>query len=333
VKEEDIVSGCSETEPTSGPTRRDFLKRAASVAAASAFSLPAVSAEPAAMLPTVALGASRVTRFIVGSNPIYGYSHFNRQYDLHMMEWFTDERLVQFLLACERAGINTWQASYNETMPEQFPKIRGAGCTIQWICLAASWHLDPKLPRTIDAVVEGTIKCADAAAKLKPVGIAFHGWATDMLWREGKLDRIKEFVDHVRDLGIAAGISTHNPVILDELEAKGWNNDFYMASFHYLSRRPDDWRRDIGVLPVGETYLADDPPKMCEAVRRARKPCLVYKVLAAGRKCASPQEVRAAFEFAYKNIKPSDATIIGLYPRFYPDQIAEDLRMVREILA
>lgn len=333
MKQKDIVRGCSEAEPRSGPTRRDFLRTAAGAAAASAISLPVARAEEPATLPTVALGSNRVTRFIVGSNPIYGYSHFNRQYDLHMMEWFTDQRLVQFLLDCEQAGINTWQASYNEQMPEQFPKIREAGCKIQWICLAASWHLDPKLPRTINAVVEGTLRCADAAAKLKPVGIAFHGWATDMLWREGKLDRIKEFVDHVRDLGIAAGISTHNPVILDALEAKGWNNDFYMASFHYLSRRPDDWQRDIGVLPVGETYIASDPPKMCDAVRRAKKPCLVYKVLAAGRKCGSPQDVRAAFEFAYKNIKPSDAAIIGLYPKFYPDQIAEDLRMVREILA
>ncbi len=59
------------------------------------------------------LGSHRVTRLIVGSNPIYGYSHFNKQYDQHMLEWFTDERIVKLLLDCEKAGINTWQASFN----------------------------------------------------------------------------------------------------------------------------------------------------------------------------------------------------------------------------
>lgn len=323
----------SDLVPAWETTRREFLK-GATAATAGALSLPGgKAAEAQPTLPTVALGAHRVTRMIVGSNPVYGYSHFNRQYDLHMMEWFTDERIVEFLRDCERAGINTWQASYNENMAGQFPKIRGGGVKIQWICLAASWHLDPKLPRTIDAVVDGTIKCAQAAAKLKPIGIAFHGWATDMLYRDGKLDRIKEFVDAVHDLGIAAGISTHNPVILDALEAKGWSNEFYMASLHYLSRRPEDWKRDFGAAPLGEAYFASDPPKMCDAVRRVKKPTLVYKVLAAGRQCGSPKEVRAAFEFAYQNIKPIDATIIGLYPRFYPEQIAEDTKMVRAILA
>jgi hypothetical protein len=55
-------------------------------------------------------------------------------------------------------------------------------------------------------------------------------------------------------------------------------------------------------------------------------------VLAAGRKCGSPDEIRSAFEFAFKNIKPIDACVIGLYPRF-ADQISEDTRMVHKFLA
>ena len=72
---------------------------------------------------------------------------------------------------------------------------------------------------------------------------------------------------------------------------------------------------------------------LCTApVRRAEKPTLVYKVLSAGRKCGSEEEKRKAIEWAYKNIKPTDATTIGLYPR-YSDQVSETTKMVREILA
>jgi len=57
-------------------SRRDFLKGATTVAAG--LVVPrALQAEPADLLPTVMIGSHRVTRLIVGSNPIYGYSHFN----------------------------------------------------------------------------------------------------------------------------------------------------------------------------------------------------------------------------------------------------------------
>jgi len=38
-----------------------------------------------------------------------------------------------------------------------------------------------------------------------------------------------------------------------------------------------------------------------------------------------------SFEFAYQNIKPIDAAIVGMYPR-YSDQITEDKRIVSEVL-
>jgi len=312
-------------------SRRDFLKSATTVAAG-LVAPKALEAGTADLLPTVMLGSHRVTRLIVGSNPIYGYSHFNKLYDQHMLEWFTDERIVKLLLDCEKAGINTWQASFNYNMQRQFPKIRGAGCKIQFICLVASWHYDEKMGRTPEAVLDGTIKCAQAAAEFKPIGVAFHGGATDILYRAGKIDLLKTYIDAVHDLGILAGISTHNPKILETLHEKGFANDFYMTGLHYLTRHPEDWIKEIGTLPLGDGFIASDPPKMAEAVRKVNKPALVYKVLAAGRKCGSEEQKRQAIEWAYKNIKPTDATIIGLYPR-YSDQVTETTKMVREVLA
>ena len=175
--------------------------------------------------------------------------------------------------------------------------------------------------RTPEEVLDGTIKCAQAAAEFKPIGIAFHGGATDILYRAGKIDLLKTYIDSVHDLGILAGISTHNPKILETLHEKGFANDFYMTGLHYLTRHPEDWMREIGTLPLDDGLIASDPPKMAEAIRKVDKPALVYKVLAAGRKCESEEQKRKAIEWAFKNIKPTDATIIGLYPR-YSDQVS-----------
>jgi hypothetical protein len=312
-------------------SRRDFLKGATTVAA-SLLAPGALRAEPQELLPQVNLGSHRVSRLIVGSNPMFGYSHVNRQYDMHMREWYTDERIVGVLQDCEKAGINTWQASFNWDMKRIFPKLRGAGCNIQFICLVASWHFDEKMGRTPEEVLDGTIKCAQAAMEFKPIGIAFHGGATDLLFRAGKIDLLKTYVDKVHDMGAAAGISTHNPKILATLHEKGFANEFYMAGLHYLSRHPEDWIAEIGTVPVDEGWIASDPPKMSAAVRQVDKPALVYKVLSAGRKCSSEDQKRKAIAWAYQNIKPIDATIIGIYPR-YSNQVAETTQMVREALS
>jgi len=312
-------------------SRRDFLKGATTVAAG--LMMPGtLAAQHTESLPSINLGSHRVSRLIVGSNPIYGYSHFNYILDRLMREYFTDERIVKLMLDCEKHGINTWQASFNYDMKRQFPKIRGAGCNIQFICLAASWHYDQKMGRTPEEVLDGSIKCAQAAMEFKPIGIAFHGGATDILFRAGKIDLIKTYIDRVHEMGTLAGISTHNPRILETLHEKGFANDFYMAGLQYLTRRPEEWMKEIGAHPLDEGWIDSDPPRMAAAVRRVDKPTLVYKVLAAGRKCRSEAQKRQAIEWAYKNIKPIDATIIGLFPRF-SDQVTETARMVHEVLA
>jgi hypothetical protein len=71
---------------------------------------------------------------------------------------------------------------------------------------------------------------------------------------------------------------------------------------------------------------------MLDAIRKAKKPCLAFKILAAGRTVDSPQQVKERMAVALNGIKPGDAMIIGLYQR-YNDQIGQTAQFVREILA
>lgn len=323
--------------PTASPlnpcdaSRRDFLKSATSVAAGIVVA-PLGKSPDSGLLPTVPLGSHRVSRLIVGSNPIRGYSHFNRQYSQHMVEWYTDKRAVQVLLDCQKAGINTFQSSYYQPrVLRHLDLLRQGGSTLQWICLTSPGDVVPQVKEeTPEWILAGQMKCAETTAKLKPIAMVHHGSDTDFQWRAGKIDLLKTYVNKVHDLGFAAGISVHNPVALEAIESKGWPVDFYMTAFYYLTRQPEDFKKEIGVVPVGETYLSEDPSRMCEVIRKVSKTCLAYKILAAGRKCDSPQDVRKAFEWAFENIKPTDAVIVGMYPR-YSDQISENTGTVRDI--
>ena len=117
----------------SAPSRRDFLHQTAGIAAAIATMTPSVQAtdQPASsssMLPTIQLGSHRVTRLIIGGNPVYGYSHFNKHFDHHMTAWHTPERVVELLKRCEECGLNTFQNSYSEPLPGlQDPGRRASG--------------------------------------------------------------------------------------------------------------------------------------------------------------------------------------------------------------
>ena len=83
-------------------------------------------------------------------------------------------------------------------------------------------------------------------------------------------------------------------------------------------------------LPLGEIYLPSDPPRMFKEIKAAKKPCLAYKVLAAGRRVGTPAEIRGAFETALNNIKPTDAMIVGMYQQF-GDQVGDNAALVREL--
>ncbi len=312
------------------PTRREFLKGATAVAAGLMATPLTTSAAPPP-LPTAQFGSHTVTRLIAGGNPLFGYSHFNRLLDDLMREYFTDEQVVKFMLACEKAGINTWQSNYRDAARRQFPMIREAGCKMKWICLADPWDVSGKANEPKE-LIAGAMKCASVASKVKPIGIAHHGVATDRHWASGSLDLIKDYISYVHDLGFPAGVSTHNPAVIEAIESKGWPVDFYMACFYRVTRPDEDFVKEIGMPPVGETYLHGDPARMTKVVRQTNKLCLGFKILAAGRKCESPQEVHAAFDFAFKNIKPTDAVIVGMFPKF-SDQISENVQHVRDVTA
>jgi hypothetical protein len=285
--------------------------------------------EASNLLPTVPLGPRRVTRLIAGGNPLFGYSHFSWLLDRPMREYFTDQRVVQFMLDCEKAGINTWQSNYPKPLERQLPLIREAGCKLQWIALADTGDVGA-YSEAADAIMAGARKCVERAAKEKPIAIAIRGIETDQLWKDGKIDLLRDFINHVHDVGLPAGVSAHNPAAIEALESKGWPIDFYMTCFYRVTRSLEEFQKEIGVLPVGETYLGSDPERMCRVVRQAKPPCLGFKILAAGRRCDPPEQVRQAFEFAFKNLKPSDAVIVGMFPKF-TNQIAENAGIVRQI--
>src|SRR5205809_5160197 len=115
-------------------SRRSFLRSAAGLAALTPAAARAASSS-APTLPTVKFGKTEITRLIIGSNPFYGYSHFNRILDQTMREWYTQDRRMEVLQSCERHGINIWQVHYDPQLPEDLKRYRAEGGRMQMVLL------------------------------------------------------------------------------------------------------------------------------------------------------------------------------------------------------
>lgn len=303
---------------TGGLRRRSFLKTACGTAAGLAFADLSASGSSlngsvkksdngADAMPKITVGGRVISRLVLGANPVWGYGHRGRLLDRFMVEYYTDDKIIETLFKCEKAGINTWQTNFPKRFPSVWRRYRDKGGKMNLIILYD--------------LRETTIK---EAASYEPMAIVHHGGVTDHYWKRGEFGKVKDFVAEVKDTGILAGISSHNPDIIDYISEEDWDNDLFMTCLYHITRTPDEWKKLTGFKPQHEMYPDNEPGEMCAAVRRSRKPCLAFKILAAGRVCNRKKQVEDAFRFAFQNIKPSDGVIVGMIPKF-TDQIGEDI--------
>lgn len=261
---------------------------------------------------TVQIGRVSVGRFIVGHNPLCANSHISKAVDAEMKEYFTDENVVALYRGAEELGVRTFMIRGDYRMLDWVELYRRAGGKMNTVAQTASEMHD----------VFSNIRVLAAAGI---AAIYHHGTQTDKFWREGRIDDCLDYLKCMRDCGVAVGLGTHQPEIVDHAQQRHWDVDFYVASFYNISRVPRESSVITGRKAYDEEkYLAEDREAMCRVIRGVDKPVLAIKILAAGRNCDTQEHVREAFRYAYANIKPTDAVVVGLFPK-YIAQAALDL--------
>jgi hypothetical protein len=299
----------------SSQDRRDFLAKMGTLSAALAGGLLAESDWAAAAagppLPQIQFGRYSISRLICGSNPFNGGSHLSTFVNREMRAYYTPEQLLKTLRHCQEVGINCWQISGPQNI-EAYRQLVDEGGQMHAISLGKD---AAELP---------------ALARGGCIGVAHHGEFTDKLFKDNRLEEVHDFVKRVRDAGMLTGVSTHMPAVVNAIESQGWDLDYYMTCVYQRHRTAEELQQLLGQtpLPVGEVYLAQDPPRMFKALQQTKRPCLAFKILAAGRLCDRTTLIEQAFRETLAAIKPSDAVIVGIYDR-YTDQPKEDAAYVR----
>ena len=271
-----------------------------------------------AMLPTFVLGEKRITGLVCGGNPFSGFSHFSEELGWEMVRYYTMPRLQETLEECWRNGINTVQTRGDRLMMRMILEHREGGGMLQWIAQTASEFSD----------IRANIR---EIAEYEPIAIYHHGTHVDNCWHEGSIDEVADVVRVIKDHGLPAGIGSHIPEVIEYAEEKGWETDFYMACFYNLARQYKSAPAVDRQAYEHEAFPNSDRARMAAVLRSVRKPCLGFKILAASRNCGTPEDLCAAFRFAYESLKPTDGVVVGMFQK-HKNQVAENAQIARELL-
>jgi hypothetical protein len=261
-------------------------------------------------LPRIKFGKYSLSRLICGTNPFNAGSHLSVFVNRQMRRYYTQEQVLKTLRRCLEVGINCWQAGGKNY--ELYRRIIDEGGKMHYISINSN-------PKEIEPI-----------ARAGGIGIAHHGETTDNLFKAGKLDKIHDFLKRVRDAGLMVGVSTHMPTVIEAVEEKGWDVDYYMACVYERHRSEAELKKLLGHVPIPlrEVYLQEDPPRMFKVIRQTKRPCLAFKILAAGRLSERKAWVERAFRETFQSIKENDAVIVGIYDE-YSDQPGEDAEYTR----
>lgn len=295
---------------TPDPTRREFI----GAAVATGVALSGLAAEPEP-LPHVTICGHTIPRMILGCNQMNGCSHMCRNMSQAMTDWFTAERITSYLQDCGRYGLDVWLTFTDPRAVTAMRAMQDHGTPIRPFFLAAL-NADGALSRDL--------------LQYQPLWLVHHGNLTDDLFRAGQQQKVHDFVKKVHDeLGIPAGISAHNPDCIKYAEDHGWEADLYQCCLYYLTRPHQELRAKLGGAPLGESFLDTDRDHMLSVIRQVNKPCLAFKILAAGRLCDSDAQIEEAFQHTLTGIKPGDAIIVGMWPKF-KDELSQNVALLRK---
>ncbi|MHC4874804.1 MAG: hypothetical protein ACYTFY_23405, partial [Planctomycetota bacterium] len=157
---------------------------------------------------------------------------------------------------------------------------------LKWIT-----QLNCKEKDKFEAAVKNAIDIGTSA-------IYLHGGFSDHLYEDKDEEHLKFCCDVIRSHNIPVGTAGHNP------ETHRWIDSFDVVDFHAVcffncgSVHDDE----------GEKFRLEDLTASSACIQELKKPCIGYKIMAAGR-----IDPKMAFEYAYENIKPTDVVNVGMH--------------------
>ena len=254
------------------------------------------------LFPRTTVGGLSVSRMIIGTNWMAGWSHTGAAADARIKEHHsTTATLCPMLERFVNAGVDTIMGNFALT-----PTI-----------LNAVRETEQKLGKKIIIIDTPGINVEDSAAgraearaKIhlsKEIGADFclihHGSAELLVNKEKKeIRRIDDYTAMIRDEGLIPGLSAHMPELIVYSDLNGYDVETYIQIYNCM-----------GFLMQVEIETVN------KIIRNAKKPVMTIKPMAAGR--CTPF---VGLNFSWATIRDCDMVTVGCFDE---REAAEDIEI------
>ena len=255
-------------------------------------------------MKTISIKGKKFSKVVLGTNAIYGRSHFSDARDREYVNRCNDEYIKALINKCMDLGINAVETSANERIIKLVSEIESIS--------------ESKLYLIGNTRIDQTSQMKSHNDKFnfllyhKSDICVIHSQFVDRSGTELEIRGLKKLIDKIHSAGLIAGISTHRNSTVDLCEELEYGVDVYLFP---LNKK-------------GFVYPGYDGDESVESrvklINRIPKPFVLMKALGAGR--IPPED---GLRFVLENSKPNDIITLGLSSI---EEAEESISIIREYI-
>ncbi len=235
---------------------------------------------------TVSVNGKNFSKVVLGTNAVYGRSHFSDARSREYEERCTDEYIQRLIETCIKFGVNAVESSANERIHSIMSKLRRK-------------HQDRlRFIGNTRKDATSTMGHKEKFEYLIENGAdicVVHAQFVDRPRRSNAIGGLQRLVDEIHAAGLIAGISTHRISTVELCEEQDYGVDVYLFPLN-----------ETGVVYPGYEGK-ETAAERIRTIKNTPKPFVLMKTLGAGR--IPPGDGLA---FALENSKDNDIITLGL---------------------
>lgn len=252
--------------------------------------------------PRTTVGGISLSRMIIGSNWLLGYSHTSLSADeMIRRRYDSAEKFKPVLEAYLKYGIDTIMAPFGGS-PELVRAIKDTEQKMGRAIIMVDTPImnvddTPEGRREAQATIQA---CADRGSKFC---LIHHSSAEQLVNKNlAQITRLDDYTRMIRDAGLIPGLSAHMPELIVYSDQNNYDVETYIQIYNCM-----------GFLMQVEIET------VASIINHAKKPVMTIKSMAAGR--CSPY---VGLTFSWNSIRPVDMVTVGA---FSPQEAEEDIEI------
>lgn len=257
--------------------------------------------------PRTTVGGVSLSRMIIGTNWLLGYSHTGQAADQMIRQYHcSKERMFPLLKVYLDNGVDTIMGPVSQDQRAIDAIAYAQDKTGKELIIVDTPILN------VDDTAQGRREAAAAIAKSREIGSTFcliHHSSAEQLVNKNKaiLDRLDDYTRMIRDNGLLPGLSAHMPELIVYSDDNGYDVETYIQIFNCMG-----FMMQVEIETVASI------------IHHAKKPVMTIKSMAAGR--CTPY---VGLTFSWNAIRACDMVTVGC---FREDEVAEDIEISRAAL-